>query len=118
MWPVDFTPLPPVLLVDFEGGSGTYVANRKQVNDQAEVDVLLMTDEGKLIVRRSQADLANPERQKREEAWRKWIAQVQDDTNKTRNTGPGNMPAGGVPGSPPGVPGGAGGNPGGNSGSG
>jgi len=118
MWPVDFTPLPPVLLVDFEGGSGTYVANRKQVNDQAEVDVLLMTDEGKLIVRRSQADLANPERQKREEAWRKWIAQVQEDTNKTRNTGPGNLPAGGLPGSPPGVPGGAGGNPGGNSGSG
>jgi uncharacterized membrane protein YgcG len=115
MWPVDFTPLPPMLLVDFDGGSGTFVANRKQINDQAAVDVLLLTDDGKLIVRRSQADLANVERQKREDTWKKWIAQVQDETNKFRNGSNVNAPGGpGAPGSPsaPGSPGG-GGNPGG-----
>jgi hypothetical protein len=113
MWAVDFTPLPPILLVDFEGGSGSFSANRKQVIDQAAVDVLLLTDDGKLIVRRSQEDLADVERKKREETWKKWIGQVQEETNKFKNTGGLGNPGGGFPGGPPGAPGGPpGGSPG------
>lgn len=80
VWGVDFTPLPQMLVVDFEGGSGTYNVGRRQVIDQASVDVLLMTDDGKLIVKRSQADMADQERQKREEGWKRWLDQVMADT--------------------------------------
>jgi hypothetical protein len=109
-WLVDFTPLPQAILVDFEGGAGTYVANRKQIIDQAEVDMLILGDDGKLFVRRSQVDLNDPERKKREENWRKWLDIVQADTDKFRNDAVQNQNPGGPAG--PGRPGG-GGNPGG-----
>src|SRR5207253_6624502 len=114
LWAVDFTPLPSMLLVDFEGGDGTYIVNRKQVIDQAEVSMLLLSDDGKLTVRRSDSDLKDPERMKREEAWKKWLDQVQADTDRFKNSGtPGNPPGGlpGAPGAPanPNNPGGSGG---------
>jgi hypothetical protein len=113
MWPVDFTPLPQAILVDFDGGAGTYMANRKQIIDQAEVDMLILADDGKLFVRRSQVDLNDPERKKREETWRKWLDIVQADTDKFRNDAAQQNPAGGPAGpAGPGRPGG-GGNPGG-----
>jgi hypothetical protein len=114
-WPVDFTPLPQAILVDFEGGSGTYLANRKQIIDQAEVDMLILADDGKLFVRRSQVDLNDPERKKREETWRKWLELVQADTDKFRNDAAQNQNPSGAPAGPtgPGRPGGGGGNPGG-----
>ena len=97
MWPVDFTPLPQAILVDFEGGHGTYLANRKQVIDQAEVDMLILGDDGKLFVRRSQVDLNDPERKKREETWRKWLEMVQADTDKFRNDAAQNQNPSGAP---------------------
>jgi hypothetical protein len=114
MWPVEFTPLPQAILVDFEGGSGTYQANRKQVIDQSEVNMLVLGDDGKLFMRRSQVDLNDPERKKREETWRKWLEIVQADTDKFRNDAAQNQNPAGGPAGPagPGRPGG-GGNPGG-----
>jgi hypothetical protein len=89
------------------------MANRKQIIDQAEVDMLILADDGKLFVRRSQVDLNDPERKKREETWRKWLDIVQADTDKFRNDAAQQNPAGGPAGpAGPGRPGG-GGNPGG-----
>jgi len=107
MWVVDFTPHPSMLLVDFEGGNGSYSANKKQIIDQAEVSMLMISDDGKIVVRRSQLDLADPERQKREENWKKWLDQVAADTDKWRNANP----TSGAPGAPGGpiLPGGGGG---------
>lgn len=97
VWGVDFTPLPQMLLVDFEGGTGTHNVGRRQVIDQASVDVLLMTDDGKLILKRSQSDMADQERQKREEGWKRWLDQVLTDTVQFK--------LGGATGTPPGGPG-------------
>jgi hypothetical protein len=104
LWEMDITPMPQMMLVDFEGGSGTYNVGRRQVIDQASLDVLLLTDDGRLLVRRSQLDLANPERQKREENWKRWLDQVLQDTIQFKNQGTIGAPPGGAPGGgqPPG----------------
>jgi hypothetical protein len=97
-WTVDFTPVPQMLLVDFEGGSGTYIFNRRQVQDQAGVDVLMLSDDGKLFVRRSQADIADPDRRRREETWKQWLEKIQVDTDQFKNQGLLGNPPGGPPG--------------------
>ena len=105
----------------FKSSSGTVevdftaiIDGMPQIIDQAEVDMLILGDDGKLFVRRSQVDLNDPERKKREETWRKWLEIVQADTDKFRNDAAQNQnPAGGPTGpAGPGRPGG-GGNPGG-----
>ena len=81
--------------------------------------MLILGDDGKLVLRRSQADLNDPERQKREANWRKWLELVQADTDKFRNDSAQNQTPTGGPSAPtgPGRPGGGGpgggGNPGG-----
>lgn len=112
-WVVDFSPQPAMLLVDFEGGTGMYTANKKQVIDQAEVDMLMIGDNGKVTVRRSQLDLADAERQKREDSWKKWLDQVAADTDKWRNANPPTGPGQGGPAGAAMPGGGAGANPGG-----
>jgi hypothetical protein len=68
-------PIPPVL-VDFEGGRRT----RLGIIEEASVDVLILTPEGRLIVRNSRADMdakidadtpLESTRQKRVEDWRR-----------------------------------------------
>jgi hypothetical protein len=115
VWTVDLTPA-QLLLVDFEGGDGTYPAPRKggtgTVRDAAEVQMLLMSGDGKLRVTRSAADLANADRVKREEEWIAWLLKVNQDTLLYKQSAtPQQQP--GFPGGPPGGPGGPGGAPGG-----
>lgn len=102
VWTVDLMPTPPVLLVDFEGGTGQYLGpkNRPQ-QDVAGVEMLFLTADGKLRVARSGQDLNDPDRQKREQGWKDWLQKVNVDTLQNKNA-----PGGGVPGAPGGGPGG------------
>jgi hypothetical protein len=105
VWPVDFSPAPPTpatLLVDFEGGRGRYPGPKnRQVDDEAAVEMLLLGNDGKLRVIRSDRDLLDDEeRRTREKNWKAWLDQVQQDTLANKNN------AGGQPGGPPGGPGG------------
>jgi hypothetical protein len=118
-WTVDLTPTPPVLLVDFEGGEGSYPAPRKggtgTVRDAAEVEMLFMGSDGKLRVSRSAQDLANLDRTKREEDWNAWLQKVNVDTLMYKQqTAPQQQQ--GVPGGPAGPGGPGGGRAGGSSG--
>jgi hypothetical protein len=78
-----------VLVVDFEGGAGPHVANSKgrRVDDTASMDVLLMTEDGKLRLVRSTVDLANKERQDRVQYWTDWLARIEQDTQLMQNQG-------------------------------
>jgi hypothetical protein len=77
----DDTPENNPLLVDFEGGDLTYYrvipsadeekkASTSKVSDKAPVEVLLLTPDGKLIVRDSDTDAQDEDRVKRHEAWK------------------------------------------------
>jgi hypothetical protein len=93
-WEVDFTPQPDQLVVDFEGGAGDHrAANRRTIPDTASMDILLMTDDGKLRVIRSAVDLADPQRKDRVENWNKWLQTVEADTIAAKQQG--NNPFGG-----------------------
>jgi len=76
--PVDFVvDAPPPLLVDFEGGWKTQVkiGNSPAIpRDEAAVEMLILTPEGKLILRnsRNDTDLANPAALERNERWDTW----------------------------------------------
>ena len=57
------------LLVDFQGGKVTYHG----IEGEAPVEVVMLSPDGKLMARNSQADTADPERQQREADWKKWL---------------------------------------------
>jgi hypothetical protein len=103
-WEVDITPQPDQLVVDFEGGTGDHKAARGRIPDTASMDILLMTDDGKLRVIRSAVDLADQQRKDRVEAWNNWLKQVEEDTIllKQQGTTPfgGSDRGGGGPGGP------------------
>jgi len=70
---VDFTTKPRALLVDFEGGSvpytikdGTRVMNK---HDEAGIEMLILTEDGKLRVRNSAVDMNDPDRKRRHDAF-------------------------------------------------
>jgi hypothetical protein len=109
---IDLIARPEVLVVDFEGGDGTYPsANRKQIPDKATVEVLLLTGDGKVVTARSSvADKADPERQRREAEFKEWQLKVELDSRaiKLRNLNPLGGPPGGGPTPPGGVPPGGG----------
>ena len=97
VWAVDLAPTPPVLLVDFEGGDGSYVGPQKRsVTDKAGVEMLFLTSDGKLRVARSGRDLKDPDREKREQGWQEWLRKVDQDTLQSKNRAPGENP--GAPG--------------------
>jgi hypothetical protein len=80
-WTMELMPVPPVLLVDFEGGNGQYVAPRNRPStDVAGVEMLFLTADGKLIVSRSGRDINDADRVKREDEWTKWLKRVEADT--------------------------------------
>ncbi|HEY1377368.1 MAG TPA: hypothetical protein VGF55_11270, partial [Gemmataceae bacterium] len=99
-WMLELTPTPPVVLVDFEGGTGSYIGPKnKSSNDSAGVEMLFLTSEGKLRVARSGQDLNDPDRVKREDGWKAWLMKVNEDWLRNKL----GVPAGG-----PGGPGGDG----------
>jgi uncharacterized membrane protein YgcG len=115
-WPVEFLPKEETLVVDFEGGRGPYPGARGKppIQDEAAVEILLMTVDGKLRLARSSDDLVDEGRVKREKQWTDWIEQVKNDTLQMKNQGqpggPGGMPGrGGGPGGGGGGSGGSGG---------
>jgi hypothetical protein len=104
VWLVDFKPSTETLVVDFEGGNGPYVGPRRTVYDTAAVEMLLLTDDGKLKtgrIARSDRDLVDPARDEREKKWFEWLRQVGEDTLSNRQqqpggpAGPGGAPGGG-----------------------
>lgn len=71
----------PTLLVDFEGGRGSYrLPNGQVLADESAVEALLLVGiEGgpmKLIARNAAVDKTLPDRQAREEGWLRWLDEV------------------------------------------
>jgi len=104
-WTLDLSPTPPVLLVDFEGGDGTYLYPRKTGEgktvlntwkDTSGVEMLLMSADGRLRVARSGQDLNDADRAKREEAWNAWQRKVAEDTITSKNGGSGGGSGGAI----------------------
>jgi hypothetical protein len=85
-WTLDLAPNPSVLLVDFEGGKGTYVGPKnKGVPDAPGVEMLLLSADGKMRVARSGPDLTDADRVKREEGWIAWVQKVKQDSEADKN---------------------------------
>jgi hypothetical protein len=92
--PVDFTvragtATEPALLVDFQGGKGTdfrfEIRNAdgkvqpRNVKEDSPVQALVLTPDGRLIVKSSTDDLASEnEREKRFKEWKEWIEAVKN----------------------------------------
>jgi hypothetical protein len=95
----------PAILVDFDGGSVRYQAGPKIVQDEVPVQALILTPEGKLVVRSGARDTEDEGRAKRVEDWRKFVKDVKSGKridNKGNRDG-GLFPGGGNRGS--GLPG-------------
>jgi hypothetical protein len=110
-WTITLEPNPPMVLVDFEGGTGKYMGPKNRImDDSAGVEMLFMTNDGKLQVSRSGADTNDPDRTRRYETWEKWLLKVNNDTLAAKNRtdsqggprGPGSGPGGPPPGGRPG----------------
>lgn len=102
-WIVPMSPAHPVTVVDFEGGTGQYLGPKNRLlSDSAGVEMLFMTQDGKLRVSRSGSDMANSERTKRDEGWKAWLEKVKQDTLAAKNRG-GNTPGAGTPAIPRGA---------------
>src|SRR5207245_4671375 len=74
--PVDFTVRRddqqfPVLLIDYEGGtrSKEVRVNNRPIFEDAPIQALVMTSDGKLEMHTNAADKENPERKKRYQDW-------------------------------------------------
>lgn len=72
------------MLVDWEGGKinqsfrGTgEKAPSRDAREDANVEYLIMTPDGKLHVRNSRADKGEPERKERYDDWERWVKQVE-----------------------------------------
>ena len=66
------------LLVDFEGGKSTQAIKGKTVVDDPGMEMLLVTSDGRLVVRNSAADKHETHRVTREKEWLAW----QEETKK------------------------------------
>jgi hypothetical protein len=87
---LDLMPTPPVLLVDFEGGTGQYYGPKNRpITDTAGVEMLLLNADGSLRVAHSGQDLNDPDRTKRETSWIQWLDKVRQDTEAAKTRGPG-----------------------------
>jgi hypothetical protein len=76
--PVDFTVRPegashPALLIDYDGGKGrqTHTTGKRLVEDNAPVQVLVLSPEDKLELRSSLEDVNDKERKERYDNWKK-----------------------------------------------
>ncbi len=111
--PVDFNSrfslaTPPALLVDFQQGGQVYVpVGSKKIYDEFQWQALILTPDGRLILRGSREDTENQERQDRLKEYRDWVKQV--ESAKRINSGQFNNTLDRLnPGLPGGGPGGRG----------
>lgn len=84
--PVDFSTNPRALLVDFEGGKGQTLAIRRagekidsKITDDSSVELLILTEDGRLMVRNSKVDKENKERTDRYTAWDQQIKNIKEN---------------------------------------
>ena len=98
--PVDFIVRPPktpdaAMLVDYQGGKNiqerldlrspdSSKVRTTMASDSVPVQMLILTPEGKLIVRGQQDDSANEERVARHKAWKDWINEVKSGRRKPK----------------------------------
>ncbi len=81
--PVDFTSRqslssPPALLVDFQqGGPVSVTVGGKSVRDEFVWQALILTPDGKLVLRNGRDDTEDKERQERLKEHREWVKQVE-----------------------------------------
>jgi hypothetical protein len=80
--PIDFAT--EDLLVDFEGGTLTYMPGpgKPYVKDEGPVEMLVASPDGKLFVRNSKDDYANELRIEREEKVTKETEKLKEDKKK------------------------------------
>jgi hypothetical protein len=86
--------LDPALLVDYQGGKDfqdrleTRTADNKPRStlavDTVPVQMLILTPEGRLVVRNYQDDNSNEERVARHKAWKDWINEVQSGRRRPK----------------------------------
>jgi hypothetical protein len=96
---VDFTvrtgnALDPALLVDYQGGKDVQdrLETRTPDNkvkptmtlDSVPVQILILTPEGRLVVRTYQEDNSNQERIDRHKAWKEWISDIENGRRKPK----------------------------------
>jgi hypothetical protein len=82
--PVDFTARrsndpneDPFLLVDYSGSKNfTFRYGTKKITEEMPVEALVLTPDGKLIVRRQSDDIESKDRKDRFESWRLWMVRV------------------------------------------
>jgi hypothetical protein len=76
--PVDFNT--GNILVDYQGGALQRYTRKdgSGVEDSSEVDALVLTRDGRLVLRNSQDDTDDKDRKERLNAWRDWIKEVRD----------------------------------------
>jgi hypothetical protein len=81
--PVDFSvrntrSQDPALIVDFEGGKGTKVQfGKRVVTEDLPVQLLILSPDGKLVVRNTEEDFKNEEWQKRYTQWKEWVNELE-----------------------------------------
>jgi hypothetical protein len=77
------------ILVDFEGaGKRDYLVGAKKVNDDEPVEMLILSNEGRLVVHEGKIDAKDEERKTRYERWKSWTDQVRrkgDDIKDARD---------------------------------
>jgi hypothetical protein len=81
--PIDFASDPvhdgKALLIDFEGGARSFTnGGNKTVKAEGPVEMLILSAEGKLIVRNSRDDTEDKDRQERYTAWKTMIDKVKN----------------------------------------
>jgi hypothetical protein len=89
---VDFTT--NNMLVDFEGGKRSETINDHAVTDTAPVEMLVMTDSGRLVVRNGATDAADKDRKARVEAYHKEVDAVKQALDDEKNNNTGTAPGG------------------------
>src|SRR5262249_7223285 len=102
--PVDFGTR--YVLVDFQGGKQEEAAakNAPKIRYESPLEVLLLSPDGKLLVRNSREDTANSERQDRVLTWQHWIKDVEEGAKRTQMSASQIMGMPGAGGGPGGQP--------------
>ncbi len=82
-WMVDFSS--KSILVDFEGGrvNTRTASGRTLPAEDVATEMLIVREDGKLMVRRSTDDAVNPDRQEKTGIWDAWVKKVQDRPTTT-----------------------------------